>query len=195
MKTNSIKKLISYCLLLFFIVNSFGQGSVKDSRRELKQPANLDISKVPNKVSMAFRKDFPLTSNAYWYGYPAFHYLSNWYEIDSYVFIDNPPAYAVEFNDGNLSYKAIYTEEGKRIAVHKETKSGLPKAVLAAIDNRKYKEWTLGSDVDEIFKDNESDRLKVYKVQVTKGNAQRELYFKSDGQLLKDKNVSEKLLK
>jgi len=64
--------------------------------------------------------------------------------------------------------------------------SDLPKAVSAVISKGQYKTWKVGTDKEEIFKDTDKDKLKVYKVDVENGKEKRMLYFQQDGRLLKD---------
>jgi len=48
----------------------------------------------------------------------------------------------------------------------------------------------LGKDKEEIFRDPDLDKLKVYRVKVSLGVKKHTLYFQADGTLLKDKKAS-----
>jgi hypothetical protein len=50
--------------------------------------------------------------------------------------------------------------------------------------------WTVGKDKEELFKDKDTDQMKVYKVSVSKGNEKRTLYFQQDRKMLKDVKVA-----
>ena len=62
----------------------------------------------------------------------------------------------------------------------------MPAAVTDAISNGNYKSWKVGKDKEEIFKDKDTDQMKVYKVSVSNGNEKHTLYFQQDGKMLKD---------
>jgi len=98
----------------------------------------------------------------------------------------NPENYVVEFVKVKVPYKAVYSKTGQKIAIHRALTSDLPKAVSAVISKGQYKTWKVGTDKEEIFKDTDKDKLKVYKVDVENGKEKRMLYFQQDGRLLKD---------
>jgi hypothetical protein len=66
----------------------------------------------------------------------------------------------------------------------------MPTAVTDAINKGDYKSWTVGKDKEEIFKDKDTDQMKVYKVSVSKGSEKRTLYFQQDGKMLKDVKIA-----
>ncbi len=197
MKKIGIKMIAGCILLVFFAINSFGQTTTKTTKDGGKRVAKVEKTKVPKAVTDVWIGEYPGSTYDNWYGYPAYNdYLSNWYydwdnyDYNPYVYTDYPEDYVVEYNLNSVPYKSVYSKEGKKIATHKTLTSDLPKAVTAAISNSAYKTWKLGKEKEEIFKDKDTDKLKVYKVVLTKGNEKHTLYFQADGQLLKDKKVA-----
>lgn len=169
-----------------------GDSTATDTSKsgDKKTATRLDSNKIPKAVTDAYLKEYPYTAYSNWYGYP--YYDANyWYDSDPFLYTsDYPENYVVEFNKDSVPYKSVYDKTGKKIATHKVSTSDLPKAVAASIDNGEYKTWTLGKDKEEIFRDKDTDQLKVYKVNVEKGAEKHTLYFQQDGQLLKDKKLS-----
>lgn len=190
MKKISISVMLVSALLVLLVANSFGQAATKAVAPAAKKHAKIDKTKVPKDVTMTFYNEYPTVTYQDWFDYPAFNYSDDWYDYDPYWFSDNPANYAVEFTVNNVPYQSVYTKAGKKIATHKGITSDLPIAVLSAIGKSQYKTWTLGKNKEEIFKDKDSDQMKVYKVTVTMGNQNHTLYMQKDGKILKDKKVS-----
>jgi hypothetical protein len=67
--------------------------------------------------------------------------------------------------------------------------SELPNPVLYAIKNGDYGEWKIANDKEVIFKSNPMDLMKVYKIKVEKGASKHDLFYSSEGVLLKDKAI------
>ena len=187
MKKIITKVIAGSVLLTFFAVSSFGQTTAKaDAKKKVK----IEKTKVPKAVTETFYVDYPVTAYESWYGYPTFDNDLYWYDYDPYFYSnDSPEYYVVDFTKDNTPYKAVYNKSGKKISVHKKL-TDLPSAVSSAISAGEYKTWTVGKDKEEIFKDKDSDQLKVYKVDVEKGNEKHRLYFQPDGKLLKDKTCT-----
>jgi hypothetical protein len=151
----------------------------------------LDKTKIPKKVTELFYVDYPATtvSDERWYGYPTFD-TSDWYDYNPYLFANaDPDTYLVEFTMDSTTHRAIYTKTGEKLAIHTII-SDLPATVSAAIKKSAYKTWAIDKEKEEIFKDKDSDKLKVYKVKVETGSQAHILYFLGDGRLMKDKKVS-----
>ncbi len=68
--------------------------------------------------------------------------------------------------------------------------ANLPAAVLTTITTGQYKSWTLGRERELVFKDKESDKLKVYKVSVKMGMEKHVLFIDPNGKLINDKKLS-----
>ena len=190
MKKISIRVILASALLVLLAVNSFGLAAAKTAPTATKKHTKIDKTKVPKDVTMTFYNEYPTVTYQDWYDYPSFNYSDDWYDYDPYWYSDNPTNYAVEFTMNNVPYKSIYTKAGKKIATHKVVTSDLPIAVLSTIGKSQYKTWALGKDKEEIFKDKDSDQMKVYKVTVTMGSQNHTLYIQKDGKVLKDKKVS-----
>jgi hypothetical protein len=192
MKTISSKKVIAGCILLvFFVMNSFSQTTTTATKKDEKKHAKLDKTKVPKEVTDVYLHDYPVTSYESWSGYPTFDNNLYWYDYDPFLNSDEfSEYYVVDFTKDNTSHSAIYSKSGKKIATHRKLNSDLPKAITTSISKGEYKTWKLGKDKEEIFKDKDSDQLKVYKVDVEKGREKHTLYFQPDGKLLRDKKVS-----
>jgi hypothetical protein len=184
-----ITKVISgSALFTFFAVSTFAQTTATTTTKaDGKKKVKIEKTKVPKVVTETFYGDYPATTYESWYGYPTFDNDLYWYDYDPFFYSnDYPEYYVVDFTKNNGTYKAVYAKSGKKIAIHKKL-TDLPKAVSSAISSGTYKTWTVAKDKEEIFKDKDSDQLKVYKVEVEKGKDKHTLYFQPDGKLLKDK--------
>jgi hypothetical protein len=148
----------------------------------------IDKSKVPKEVTGAFYNEYPLVTYGDWYGYPSFVNGSAWYDYNpNYYLSGDPDNYVIEFNDKDTAFKSIYKKDGTKIASHKMmTSEMMPMAVTDALKTGDYKSWTVGKDKEEIFKDKDTDQMKVYKVSVWKGSEKHMLYYQQDGKMLKD---------
>ena len=177
------------------VKDTLQQSSVTDTtNKDVKKDAKVDKTKVPKKVNDFFIQEFPNAVTDNWYGLPVYKYgndwFDDWYDYAPYVYSKYPENYIVEFSLDNMPHKAIYTKIGKKIAIHKKLASDLPKAISAAISKGQYKDWILAKDKEEIFKDKDSDKLKIYKVVVEKEKGKHTLFFEANGKLVKDKKVS-----
>jgi hypothetical protein len=190
MKKQFWKIVTAVCMLLVFLVsNSFAQTTAKATKNE-KQCKKVDKAKVPKVITESFYVDYPVTMYENWYNYPLFDDNLYWYDYDPYYYeSENPDYYVVDFTMHDIPYKAVYSKKGKKISVHKKI-TDLPKAVSSALSSGEYKTWTVAKDKEEIFKDKDSDQLKVYKVCVENGKEKHSLYFQPDGKLLKDKTCT-----
>ena len=182
MKKTSISIMLSSALLILLVVDSFGQTVSKANTPAAKKHTKIDKNKVPKDVTMTFTTEYPTVTYEDWYDYPSFNYSDDWYDYDPYWFADNPANYAVEFTVNNVPYKSLYTKAGKKIATHRALSSDLPTAVQSAISKSQYKTWTVGKDKEEIFRDKDSDQMKVYKVTLTTGNQKHTLYIQKGRQ-------------
>jgi len=195
MKKKNIKAITVCVLFAFFAMTIISCNQAKNTKDDAKEQAKLDKTKIPAEVSNSYSQDYPTANNdENWYGHPAYGYKENWYdnwfEYGPYSHQEKPEYYEVDFNKDNIPYKAIYSKAGEKIAIHKSLNSDLPKAVSDSISKGEYKDWTLGKDKEEIFKDKDHDQIKVYKVDAEKGNDKHTLFYQIDGTLLYDKKVS-----
>jgi len=190
MKNSNIKIITGCVLIAFFSLTSSGQVTKKTNNDASENPVKLEKNKVPKPVTESYYRDFPVTNYENWYGYPDYDYQNYWYDNNPYSYTEFPEYYMIETTKDNIPYKAIYNKSGTKIAVHKSLKSELPKSVLITINKGEYKSWKIANDKEEIFKDSDKDKLKVYKVDVEKGKEKHTLYFQLDGTLLKDRKVS-----
>ncbi len=166
------------------------QTNTDNTAQAGKAKTKLDKNKVPKEITNLFYADYPTTTYTDWYGYPAFDYVNDWYDYDPSLYSnDYPETYVIEFATDTTSYKAVYTKGAKKVAIHKPI-SELPLAISTSISQGTYSTWAIGKDKEEIFKDKDTDQMKVYKVEVTNGTEKHMLYFQPDGKLLKDKKIS-----
>jgi hypothetical protein len=186
MSNASIKLPIGCLGLLIIPLFLSGQsGSLPDSTTG-KSVGKLDKSKVPEVVTEIFNKEYPVKRFVDWYGYPQFDNGSDWYEYDpSYYSNHHPENYVVEFTHNDTLDKVIYTKSGKKIAIHRNMSDALPDKITHAIRTSIYKTWEIGGDKEEIFKDNKTDRITVYRVTMREGGKRHTLYFRKNGKLLK----------
>ena len=165
------------------------KGLAKEVKKEGKmEKKEIKKSKLPKVVTETFITEFPVIEGERWFGYPSFDYSTDWYDYDPYLYeVENPEFYVVEFKKGNVHHKAVYSKEGKKIAVHKKTKEELPKAILAALKKSKFATWKIANEKEVIYRDSEMDKIKTYKVVVEKGTEKHIIYYSNDGDMLKDK--------
>jgi len=186
-------KLIAIALLLvLFTVTAFSQAPTRANAAEISKQAKTTKSELPKDVTDAFYKEYPITTEADWYRFPAYDYQNdwwdNWYEYNPIASPYSSDYYAAEFTKDETTHKVIYYKDGKLVAMHKKLKKDVPKPVLDAIANSIYKTWRLGKEKEEIFKDRE--KMKVYKIEVENGKEKHALFYQQDGKLLKDRKIS-----
>ena len=192
MKTKTIKILAVCLMVLSANFSTYGQTTVKTTESCGKKPAKIAKTKVPARVTETYYKEFPLSATTYenWYGYPEFDYQNDWYGYNPYLFeYENPEYYIVEFTKDKVPHKIIYSKEGKKIASHKKITSDLPVSVTSAISKGEYSTWKISKDKEEIFRDTDLDKMKVYRVEVENGKEKHHLFYSSEGTLLKDKTI------
>jgi hypothetical protein len=191
MKNMTLKVIAAGILLISFTLNTYGQHkTVKTTEKTEKKPAKLEKTKIPKAVTDIYIKEYLAPTDEYWYGYPEFDYENDWYGYNPYLFeYQHPEYFLVEFTANGTPYKVIYSKSGKKIATHRKLKTELPDAVKTAIGKGEYSTWTLGKEKEEIFRDTEMDKMKVYKVDVEKGKEKHILFYSADGDLLKDKTI------
>jgi hypothetical protein len=190
MKTKTIK-IVALCLMVLSATfSSYAQTTVKTTESCSKKPAKIAKTKVPSVVTETYYKEYPVTTYENWYGYPEFDYENDWYGYNPYLFeYEHPEYYVVEFTKDKIPHRVIYSKAGKKIAVHKKITSDLPKVVSLAISKSEYSTWKIATEKEEIFRDSDTDKMKVYKVEVEKGKEKHHLFYSSEGVLLKDKTM------
>ena len=191
MKNKILRLSLIAILYVGCSLQSFSQtATIKTTEKAGKKPAKIEKTKVPTAVTEKFIVEYPSMINEDWYGYPDYAFYNDWYDYNPYLYeYSYPKYYIVEFTKDNVSHKAIYSKEGKKIAVHKKINAVPPKSISDAIKKGPYAAWKITMENEEIFKDTEMDKIKVYKVEVEKGSEKHHLYYSLDGQLLKDKTI------
>ncbi len=185
MERINVKVMAGSILLAFISMSSFGQAYT--NRDTSQKHIELDRSKIPKAVTDAFYIQYPRAADEAWTAYLSFASGTKWYEFDPYHFAEgDPDNYAIEFSIKDTAFRAIYAQDGTKIASHKAMTWDMPAAVTDAISNGQYKSWAVNKDKEEIFKDSNSDKLKVYRVTVAMGGKRHTLYFRQDGKMLKD---------
>lgn len=184
MKTAAI-----FCLMVS-TVGTRALAQAKDTgKSDSKKPHKIEKNNVPKAVNEAFILEYPVPVYD-WYGYPRFDFENEWYVYDPFLFqMESPEYYVVEFTKDKIPHKAVYNKAGKKIATHKKITAELPKPVSDAIAKSSYKSWVISKDKEEIFRDKEMDKLKVYKVEAISGKEKHHLFYSQDGTLLKDQAV------
>ncbi len=163
--------------------------TTKITKKAGKKPAKIEKKKVPKVVTEKFLIEYPTIYNEGWYGYPRYDFFNDWYGYDPFLYeYDYPENYVVEFNKDNMPHKAVYSKEGKKLAVHKKV-NAIPAPVSEALKKGAYKSWNISSEKEEIFKDTDKDVMKVYKVEVKSGAKKHHLFYSTNGELLKDKAI------
>lgn len=190
MKTRSIKIILVCILTATLAINGFSQTTDKCDQQCCKNVVRLKKEKVPKQVTENYDIEYTEPSNVSWQGYSEFNNEDDWYGYNDGLFTeDNPEYYIVEFTKDKTPQKVIYSKTGEKISTHKNLNSDLPQAVSLAISKGEYATWNLGTHKEEIFKDAEKDALRVYKVDVEKGEQKHILFYSVNGVLLKDKTM------
>jgi hypothetical protein len=184
MKNTQVKMILGCLLLTFFTLNSFAQSAAKPHTKVTKMAAKIEKSKVPTVVTETFMREYPMGMYENWYGYP--EYNGYGYDPNFYYYNDYPENYIVEFTKDKVKHKVFYSKTGKKIATHTLINANIPKSIMEAVAKSHYKSYKLQEDKEEILKDGDSDLLKVYKVEVRKGNDRHALFYDVEGKLMKD---------
>jgi hypothetical protein len=187
MKNITNLSLAAFLLLAFIGLSSCDTSLPTDKENSATTAITLPKIHVPKAVTDSFNKDYPVIGYDNWYDFSTSDNGAGWYEYDpSYANGQTPENYIVEFSYNGIIERAIYNNNGQKIAIHRKLTSPLPPDVTDAIQNGNYKTWTPTRDREEIFKRDASDQLKVYRIGMEKGNERHTLYFQQDGKLLKD---------
>jgi len=192
---NKILRLFAMAVLTFaFTTTIFGQGVKKPvhkaSHKTESRHARIDKEKIPSAVNKNFVEEYPAVVNVDWHGYPEHDFSSDWYEYNPSLYSSKAPQYYVaEFTEDRSRHNAIYSKEGKKIAIHRKMMTELPRSISDAISKGTYSNWKIAKEKEEIYKENPMDPMKVYKVKVEKGNSKHYLFYSTDGELLKDKTI------
>ena len=192
MKTKTFKIMALCVVALTESFIAYSQTTIKTNESCAKKPEQIAKAKIPVVVTETYYREFPLAATTYenWYGYPEFKYENDWYGYNPYLYeYEHPEYYVVEFTKDKVPHKVIYSKAGKKIATHKKITSDLPMAVSSALNKSEYSTWKIEKDKEEIFRDTEMDKIKVYKVEVEKGKEKHYLFYSSEGVLLKDKTI------
>lgn len=194
MKNKIVKTFPVVTLLAFFTLTGFGQPIALTSNSDSTAYASIDKTKIPKTVTDAFMKQYPVTTNETWAAFPANGYTNAWYN-DSYSSVASANSntqnyFVVEYTTDKVDQKSIYSNDRAKIATHCVLTKDLPKPVSEAISKGDYKSWDMAAEKEEIFKDKQTDSMKVYKVEVTSENEKHTLFYQTDGKLLKDVKVS-----
>ena len=162
MKTISVKAILGRTLLASIALCSCNQKASNNSKPAASNQMKLEGIKVPQVVLDSFKNEFPVLKYENWQGYPTVDYQNYWYEYNPNFYTNEYPGnYVVEFENDSIPYRIMYSKTGTKIAIHKSLSAGLPKAISEAIYKTEYKTWTLEKEKDEIFKDKDSDQLKI----------------------------------
>lgn len=179
---------------LLFMAISFTSLSQEIQKKETGKamPTYIETSQVPSVIMEKYNKEYPLRTLEVWNGYPEFLDESDWYGCNPYLYnCINPKYYVVDFTKDEIHHKVIYTAAGKKVATHVSMNAKTIHAIAKAILHSKYKNWKINSAYEEIFKGDTTDRLVVYKIEVTKDTKVHYLFYKSDGTLIKDLKIKD----
>ena len=192
MKNIASKIIVIFILALCVNINTYAQKTIKTTEECGKKPAKIEKKKVPSIVTETYFKEYPAATYENWYGYPEFDYQNDWYGYNPFLYeYEHPEYYVVEFTKDKTPHKIVYSKTGKKIATHKKITTDLPLAITTAISKSEYSTWKMTNEKEEIFRDEDMDKIKVYKVEVEKGKEKHVLFFASNGDLLKDKTMKQ----
>jgi Putative beta-lactamase-inhibitor-like, PepSY-like len=123
------------------------------------------VRKIPSEVTEAFKQKYPSATNVEWRDK-----LSNFSAI---------------FESDNQHYQAKFNSKGEwQLTENEIDEADLPEAVTDSYEKSKYADWEIG----KVEKIEFSDGSIQYRVESIKNDiVKKNLYFNSDGRLLKDK--------
>lgn len=123
------------------------------------------LRKIPAEVTNAFQEKYPHATSVEWR--------------------DKLSSFTASFQLDSTTYIAQFSSKGEWENTEEAIdESDLPEAVKGGFDKSKYTEWDMGQ-VTKIELPNSEVQ---YKIEVAKGDIKkRNLYFNSEGRLLKDK--------
>ena len=123
------------------------------------------VRKIPSEVTETFKQKYPEATNVEWRDK-----LSN---------------FSAVFESENVQYEARFNSKGEwQLTENEIEESDLPEAVKDGYDKSKYADWEIGK-VDKIEL---SDGSFQYRVEAIKNDVRKKnLYFNSDGRLVKDR--------
>lgn len=186
MKNNIVKAAIAGIFSLSVSLVSSAQTRSNADIGKDKDRSKIESSRVPAEVKKHYEKDYPLTPIKSWYNYDPAYAGESWEEYDPYDYSKaHAQNYEVDFKKDNLNYSVVYTSNGKKVLIRRSLTSDAPQVILDGINKTRYKNWKLGKEKEEIFKNEENTNMKIYKLTMTKGNEKHILYFKQDGRLMK----------
>ena len=123
------------------------------------------IRKIPAEVTDAFQEKYPEAKSVEWR--------------------DKLSSFTASFQIDNTSYVAQFSNKGKWESTEETIDdTDMPEEVKTGFDKSRYADWNMGQ-VTKI--ELPGDKFQ-YKIEVSKGDIKkRNLYFNSEGRLLKDK--------
>lgn len=191
MKNRIFRVFAMGIIFIAFTTFAFAQNTEnKANKRTDIEPVRMAKEQVPDVVIENFFKDHSSVKYELWKGYPIEDFTNVWYDYNPYLNSSSASGYfVVEFWEDGEHQEAMYSNEGKKIAVHKKLSSQLPKPILEAISRGLYRDWEIAKENEEIFRDNSLDQSKVYKIEVHYGSSKHFLFYSPDGALLKNKII------
>ncbi len=127
-------------------------------------PSFSQIRKIPAEVTQALKDKYPNADNVSWK--------------------DKLSVFAASFEMNGEKYESKFTDKGEWKSTEKEiSEDNLPAQVKDGFGKSKYADWEL----KEIYLIELPDDITQYKVHIMKSDIQKKnLFFNSDGQMLKD---------
>ena len=123
------------------------------------------VRKIPSEVTEAFKDKYPNATNVEWRDK-----LSN---------------FSAAFESESVHYQARFNSKGEwQLTENEIGESDLPEIVQDGFDKSKYADWEMGM----IHKIELADGSVQYRIEAGKGDVRKKnLYFNSDGRLIKDR--------
>lgn len=123
------------------------------------------VRKIPSEVTEAFKQKYPEATNVEWR--------------------DKVSNFSAKFDSEDIHYEARFNSKGEwQLTENEMDEADLPEAVKDGYGKSKYAEWEIGK-VQQIEL---SDGSFQYRVEAVKSDVRKKnLYFSSEGRLMKDK--------
>ena len=127
--------------------------------------AFAQVRKIPSEVTEAFKSKYPTATNVEWR-----------YKLSSFSAV---------FEEGDQQYEAKFNSKGEwQLTENEIEENDLPEEVREGYEKSKYAEWEMG----KVHKIELADGSLQYRIESVKSDVRKKnLYFNSDGRLIKDR--------
>jgi hypothetical protein len=181
-KLKIMKKFFIFLIAIVFLVLKISAQvdhdyNPKDITPSLGEPLTLD--NIPTAVLKTFHTDFTRPGKQTWYSFPYPLKEYGWvYDKDAKDVQPDQYEVVVEMENETV-WSAVYSAAGTLLATRDEYKnSEIPASVKEALENSKYKNWTIVGNIEIInYYYDRKNFDKHFRLTVEKNNVRRSISF------------------